>query len=457
MVSINSIIYVLLLCLVYSVVSAQSTDAETYPEIGKPCPDFTLEEIHHFSKKQASLKDFTGKWLILDFWTRWCSVCVKSFPHLNQLHKEFGDKVQFMSIGKDEDLIREIFEKFKKRYDLQFPVAYDSVLFQRFGVTSTPHVIWINERGIVQAITGGQELTANNIRSFLEGENPKLYEKPNRRKEAELWKSYDFNKPFLVDGNGGSDTSFLFRSILTKWNRSLPVAFDNYYNSSIYSNEIRVTGVPLGNLYMIAFSDTIPITPYPYNNFPVNNYGKFWHRPLLYMQDTTAFNYDYVDAQNLYCYSLTVPPARSKNKLLTQQMMRRDLQNYFGYNVAVTTKMMPCWRLVATNEAKNRLQTKGGKPNIEGDGYNSQTLINLPMKYLIFVLHGQNQSEPPIVDETEITSNIDITIEADLSDLNEVGKALQHYGLDLVKGHKEMKVVVIRSPDEEKIKLNRKL
>src|SRR5438309_1226849 len=105
--------------LIQSVALAQpktSGDDFNYPEIGKPCPDFTLNEIYNYPKSKASLQDFKGKWLILDFWSRGCTACIQSFPKLNELTKEFKDKVQIVLVGVDDKLIRKMYEKFRQKY-----------------------------------------------------------------------------------------------------------------------------------------------------------------------------------------------------------------------------------------------------------------------------------------------------------------------------------------------------
>src|SRR6266487_544306 len=116
------------LCLVQSFAGAQpkaSGDDFNYPEIGKPCPDFTLNGILNYPKSKASLQDFKGKWLILDFWSRGCSACIASFPKLNELTKEFKDKAQIVLVGIDENdkLIRKMYEKFRQKYDLSLTTA----------------------------------------------------------------------------------------------------------------------------------------------------------------------------------------------------------------------------------------------------------------------------------------------------------------------------------------------
>ena len=47
-------------------------------------------EAHDFegemvSGKKASLADFSGKFLILNFWATWCSPCLKEMPDLDQV------------------------------------------------------------------------------------------------------------------------------------------------------------------------------------------------------------------------------------------------------------------------------------------------------------------------------------------------------------------------------------
>ena len=52
-------------------------------------------EAHDFegemsSGKKASLADFSGKFLILNFWATWCSPCLKEMPDLDQVYQSLG-------------------------------------------------------------------------------------------------------------------------------------------------------------------------------------------------------------------------------------------------------------------------------------------------------------------------------------------------------------------------------
>ena len=58
-----------------------------------------------------SVKDFAGKYLVLDFWATWCPDCRKDVPALVEAYKRFAsDQVVFVSISWDQD--RERLEKF---------------------------------------------------------------------------------------------------------------------------------------------------------------------------------------------------------------------------------------------------------------------------------------------------------------------------------------------------------
>ncbi len=125
--------------------------------------------------------------------------------------------------------------------------------------------------------------------------------------------------------------------------------------------------------------------------------------------------------------------------------MQRDLQNYFGFDVTVELRMMPCWELVASNIAKEKLKTKGGRPKFDGDYLSGFRLTNQPVFHIIKSLWAMHQLGPPFMDRTGISNNIDFVMESGTFDLNDALECLRKNGLDLVKNEKEMKVIVIRN------------
>ena len=129
-------------------------------------------------------------------------------------------------------------------------------------------------------------------------------------------------------------------------------------------------------------------------------------------------------------------------------MMQRDLTNYFNKTATVEWRKMPCWKIIAENNTGNICKTKGGEPEWEGS-FSGFRLQNQPMNSLLVEIWGFFQTEPVFIDETGINYNIDLKIDAVMTDIHDIQKELQKYGLNLVKGEKEMKVIVVRDMENE--------
>lgn len=415
----------------------------SYPTVGSRCPDFYFNEVVNGDRKTLSLDDLKGEYVILDFWSRWCTSCIASFPHLNKIQQQFNDRLKIILVGKDDEFIRPLFQKLNKRYNLQLSCAFDEPIFKRFGIRSVPHQIWLDRNGIIKAIVSGESISTDILEKFIAGKSLNLPVKSNLD-QLEEWASYNLNKPFLMDGNGGADSSFIFRSVLTKWNRQLPILLHDGVFTPVKNNRnsVFVSGAPLLWLYKIAYNkDSLPTTPQ--FNKP-SSYGKLWYEPILELADTSLFQYTYETGKNIFCYNLTVNGAKLSWEKM-QQNMQRDLQNYFGYQVTVETRKMPYWKLIKIKGYEN-LKTKGGKYRVSSraDGI---TLVNNPSEVLVNMLWSTHQSGPPFVDETGLTWNIDIAIDAVVTDLEDLRTELRKKGLDLVKALKDTQVIVIRTSE----------
>jgi thiol-disulfide isomerase/thioredoxin len=53
-----------------------------------PAIDFKLKDL---KGNEASLSDYKGKTIYVNFWATWCGYCVKELPYIEQLHKENTD------------------------------------------------------------------------------------------------------------------------------------------------------------------------------------------------------------------------------------------------------------------------------------------------------------------------------------------------------------------------------
>lgn len=135
-----------------------------YPQIGKPCPGFVFSDVQYYQKSKVSLADFKNQWLILDFWNRYCGVCLGKFQATDSLQKKFSNQVRIMLVGytgsqythhSDDKPIRELYEKLRVRLHIDLSIAYDSVLFHQFEIGACPYIVIVDPSGVVRSITTG--------------------------------------------------------------------------------------------------------------------------------------------------------------------------------------------------------------------------------------------------------------------------------------------------------------
>ncbi len=79
----------------YGVKIKESIDAAARVAVGAKAPAFTQKDK---DGKELSLADYSGKYVILDFWGSWCTPCRKSHPHLVELYKKYK-KENFEIVG----------------------------------------------------------------------------------------------------------------------------------------------------------------------------------------------------------------------------------------------------------------------------------------------------------------------------------------------------------------------
>ena len=415
--------------------------SRTPPEVGKMMPDFAFSKVKHFgNKKHVSRDDFRGKWLMLDLWSVTCTACVQTFPKINDLQNEFADKVQFFLVGqtgKDNENIERLFEKVSRNKSLDLPIAFDSTTFIAWDVESVPHIYIIDPAGLLRFIVDGRDFTPEKIRALVEEKQISFFPK---RRYADMPK---FNLTNVL----GED-ELVTGSVLTRWSRQRQGGYGIDYfvrNKQLWKDGWSVGCAPLFWLFNLAYfgKDLWGIWD---NDF----YGKISVKPILELSDSSAFDFDFTHdvGKGIYNFSVKLPDERvSRHAILTE--LQKCLQNAFGYSASIEMRERPVWKLIAIKEVA-KLKTKGETPLIEDEAGTGYTLKNQDVRTLLAAIQSylHNEDWLPFMDETGISGNIDIALDADLTSFEGVRKELQRHGLDLVKAKRRMKVLVIREGDQ---------
>lgn len=87
------------------------------PSPGDQVSDFTFTD---FGGKQHRLSDYSGRYVLLDFWATWCGPCVKEVPTLKQAEELYrGRRLEILGMNSDEKI--EKARKFLKEKQVSWP------------------------------------------------------------------------------------------------------------------------------------------------------------------------------------------------------------------------------------------------------------------------------------------------------------------------------------------------
>ncbi len=119
--------------------------------IGKNAASFTY---YSSDGQKISLKQYSDKILVLDFWESWCGKCISSFKDINRIAIEYKDKgIEILGITTEN---RKKVKNLIESYKLVYPNIYaDKKIIRDYEVSSRPTYIIINEEGRIIFVSYG--------------------------------------------------------------------------------------------------------------------------------------------------------------------------------------------------------------------------------------------------------------------------------------------------------------
>lgn len=134
-----------------------------------PAPDCQLAGID--PEPALNLQQYRGQVVYVDFWASWCPPCLKSFPFMNEMHREFeGKGLQVIAVNLDEQA--EDAHGFLQTYAADFAVAFDNAsrdCARAFDVKAMPSSYLIDRKGIIRHVhLGFKADETGQLRSLIE-------------------------------------------------------------------------------------------------------------------------------------------------------------------------------------------------------------------------------------------------------------------------------------------------
>lgn len=115
----------------------------------KPAPELGLEDT---AGKQANLKDYRGRLVLLDFWATWCHGCIQEMPWFGEFQRKYGDQgLNVIGVSLDAEGWKVV-----KPFIAKAAVPYRIVLgndssAQAYGISNMPDTFLIDQQGRIAA------------------------------------------------------------------------------------------------------------------------------------------------------------------------------------------------------------------------------------------------------------------------------------------------------------------
>lgn len=432
-------INILVLLIIFVVKSAYTQTSENSLKkinIGDSLPNYTLTNLINFPAKSTKLTSFKGRLLILDFWTFGCTACVASWPKLVKLQEKFKDKVQIVLVNiydKPEGVLT--FVKRQEKilgYKMTLPIACgDKNLKVLFPHETVPHVVWVNNTGIVKYVTNGAYLNEETVDSIIAENEISMAEK------TDDYPTVDRTRPLFINGNIANKeigANVVWSSVINPYSPNiLPVTTFGRYKGNSYG---WISNYSAKDSFRVLYGkgpDLLTAVPNSLIQFKnIDSTG-------LVQKVNGAFR-----PQNCFVMQFT-----TKKEMAVQQIknkMIKDLETYFQVATRWETQQKKCLVISRNKNPITIFKTGETLLNISDTGVdiNNVSLVDLIDRLLVTNFYYLGY---PIVNESNFVEKLGaIRFQTSKKmDYLSLSKALAKHGFEITLEDREIAVLTINS------------
>lgn len=360
-----------------------------------------------------NLGQYKGKWLIMDFWATYCQACINSLPNLQSIQDKYGGNMQVLLVtSEDEGRIKRTLQRSEvlKNANIRLPfLVQNKTLKQVFPHVTIPHVVIVDPRGTIRAVTHSSEIIASSVEKLILGETVNFLAKDDfnnsfgqvhesdevKTSTNLLWES-SLVKQGYGQGNITKDKTGNFITLVDF--QFTPI--DLFYKAYSYFKLGALVPMNLKRVF-VEVKDSLSYMRYANKELqPLAFFPKKF--PYLHYANRHEF-----DADNMYTYRLKLPYGIPDDQVF--ECIMDDLNRYFPIKGKVEKREVPAWVIRSTDSAYEKLNSDKADEKFIFTN-DSLGIINKPIDMFFYLLKNFVDAEP-FIDETGIDYPIDLIID----------------------------------------------